>query len=60
MKHTEPTVTTRRSNQIRNLGKERSAEMHSKNADRIDRKVATQNDRQAARAERKARLAANA
>lgn len=56
----EVTVVTRRANQIRNLGKERSEQMHAQNADRIDRKTATQNDRKAARAERKAKLAANA
>lgn len=49
-----PTVTTRRSNQIRNLGKERSAEMHAKAVDKIDKVLTKATDIATARAERRA------
>ena len=54
----EVTVVTRRANQIRNLGKERSDEMHAQNAVRIDRQAEIAEARKERRAAKKQRLRA--
>jgi len=54
----ETTVNCKRSNQVRNSGKEKAADMHGKHAIDIDHKKQRHADKMAAKAEKRARLAA--